>query len=399
MPAEPAAFYGDLHEYGPVVPVHLDGTVPAWLVIGYDVCNQVLRDGLRFSRDLGLWGVTERGELPPDWPLAPHVTRMDNMLYASGQEHVRLRGAFKAGLRKVGAHWRNTQIRIVADQLIDSFVDAGRADIVGQYAVPLPVAVLTRLFGFPLEEAEVLQRAVLTLLDGGEGALAAHEELSQTISMHVHRRRREPRTDMVTGLLEAGLTEEETIKTLWLSINAGIGATTAWTANACVLLARAEDVRIDLRGSLRDIPSVMERVLWDHTPVQQVIGRIATTDVDLHGTLVRRGDLLILSLAGANLDPRFGGADARTSNTNGNGSHLAWGNGAHECPAPDLAKAIVEIGVGRAWTRLDDIELTDPSQRIRWRDSIIVRMPEELNVSWDPARARARAKTLAPIGE
>jgi cytochrome P450 len=396
---DPAVFYAGLRQYGPVVPILLDGQ-PAFLVIGYGACNRVLRDGLTFTRDLGQWSLLqEEGRLPVDWPLTPHVTPMPNMLYASGDEHARLRGAFKSALAKVGAHRRKAIITNTADRLIDAFVGDGHADIVGQYAAPLPVAVLAELFGFPPDEAEPLQRVVLTLLAGGEDALSADAELTALIDAHVARRRKEPRADIVTGLLEAGLTDEETRWTVWLTINAGVGATTAWLANCCDLLARREQTRTDLRGVLRDIRDVMAEVLWDHTPVQQVIGRVALADTDLGGTAVRRGDLLVVSPAGANLDPLFGDSTTRRARTAGNFSHLSWGSGSHECPAQPHAAGIVDIGVTRLWTRLDDIHLADPAQPTQWGPSPIVRMATRLDVAFDPARAHARAHTLAPTGD
>ncbi|MEW2608389.1 hypothetical protein AB0894_31865 [Streptomyces sp. NPDC047916] len=400
MVDDPAAFYGRLRAHGQIVPVHLDGDVPAWLVTGYDACNRVLRDGLTFTRDLGQWRISREGLLPRGWPLAPHVQPMRNMLFASGEEHTRLRGAFKTSLAQVGQLRLRTTVTRVADQLIDAFVRDGEADLVSQYAVPLPGAVLARLFGFPAEEADQLQRDVMTLLGGGEAALDAHAVLNHLISVHVRRRRKDPRQDITTWLLDAGLTEEETRESLWLAINAGVGSSNAWMANTCALLALAEDTRIDLRSGLQHIPGVMSRVLWDHTPDQQIIGRVATADVELAGTAVRRGDLLVVSPAAANLDhARIGGdVTRREAYAEGNSSHLSWGNGAHECPATGLATVLVQGGVERLWTRLDDLHLTYPDQPTRWSPSIIVRIPAALPVSWDAGRARARATTLASVG-
>ncbi|MGW3424475.1 hypothetical protein [Streptomyces phaeochromogenes] len=400
---DPSVFYAGLREYGPVMPIHLDGDVPAWLVTGYDAGCHVLKGSHKgrrlFTRDLGQWGVAAQGQLPPGWPLAPHVAPMENMLFASGDEHVRLRGAFRSSLRRVSSARRKVIIGRAADQLIDSFVDQGSADLVSQYALPLPVAVLTRLFGFPPEEAARLQRVIPTLLAGGEGALDANEELTDVIASHVERRRRTPRGDIVSGLIEAGLTAQETCNTVWLAINAGVGATTAWTANTCVLVARAEDARIDLRTGMTSTPAVMNEVLWNHTPVQQVIGRVATADVDLFNTDVRRGDLLVISVGASNLDEQFGDARTRPRNIVGNESHLSWGLGDHECPAQPEATSIVEGGVNRLWTRLDDLHLSNPEQPTQWNPSIIVRIPTRVDVSFDPVRARARAQTLAPTGD
>ncbi|WP_406164511.1 cytochrome P450 [Streptomyces sp. NBC_00996] len=401
MVGDPAQFYAELRAHGPVVKVNLDGDVPAYLVIGWNECNHVLRTGYLHSRDLRRWSVPQQGGLPPDWPLAPHVQWMPNMLHAEGEEHARLRDAFTASLGKIRSGRLKAVVERAATQLIDGFLDAGRADLVSQYAVPLPMLVLARLFGFPPEDEPRLQRAIMTLLEGGEGALAANEELVEIIEGHVERRRAEPRADIVSGLLEAGLGLSEVRWTVWLSINAGMGATTAWLANVLELLARTVDTQLDLRSGFADVPGVMGQVLWDHTPVQQVIGRVTTTALELGGLAIPQGALLIVSLAGANLDhTRFGTADARSSCTYGNKSHLAWGNGPHECPAPDLATAIVRDGVELLRDRLDDIHLTHPGRPTRWSPSIIVRIPGEggLDVSWDPGRARGRAETFAPAG-
>ncbi|MBB6080963.1 cytochrome P450 [Streptomyces paradoxus] len=401
MVEDPVDFYDRLREHGPVVRVHLDGDVPAYLVTGYTEVNQVLKDGLRFTRDLGQWSITP-AELPPGWPLRPHTVRRQNMLHAVGEEHVRLRAAFRHSLGKIGRGHLSVIVRTAADQLIDAFVDDGHTDLVSRYALPLPVAALGRMFGFPPEEATRFQRLIPALLGGGEDALDANTELTEIIATHVSRRHADPREDVTTGLVEAGLSADEIEQTLWLSINASVGATTAWTANTLLLLARLEETRGDLRGWLRDIPGVMAEVLWDHAPVQQPIGRIATADVVLNdtSTLIPRGSLVVPSLAGANLDPSFDEM-RKASAYEDNASHVAFGNGAHECPAPDEARVIVQGGVERLWTRLPDIYLTQPAQAVEWGDSILTRMPKHLSASWDPAQARHRGETLAhtPTGD
>ncbi|MGC5567697.1 hypothetical protein ACPYPG_33320 [Streptomyces sp. FR-108] len=91
--------------------------------------------------------------------------------------------------------------------------------------------------------------------------------------------------DITSGLLEnlENLEAEETRRTIWPAINASVGAISTWIAHTCALLARAENARIDVRSGARPIPDVMNEVLWEHTPVQQVIGRVATTDIAGHG--------------------------------------------------------------------------------------------------------------------
>ncbi|MEU3984624.1 hypothetical protein AB0F77_31960 [Streptomyces sp. NPDC026672] len=410
MVGDPAQFYAGLRRQARgkgVVQVALDGDVPAYLVIGHAACEAVLKEPSRYTRDLRRWRVLKEGRLPPTWPLAPHVQWMPNMLHVDGEEHHRLRGAFTNSLAKVSARRRQAVTKKAANRLIDNLLEAGHprlgaghADLVSQYARPLPVLVLSRIFGFPEEDEPQLQEGIKTLLEGGEGALAAHAEITQIIRAHVERRRFVPRADIVSWLLEAGLTADEVVWTVWLAFISGIASTTAWLANTADLLVRADGTLSHLRSKTQDEAGVMERVLWDHTPVQQVIGRVTTVDVELGGLAVPEGALLIVSLAGANLDPRFGETEAlRRSYTEGNLSHLSWGLGSHECPAEPLARSTVRGGAEQLLTRLDDLALTYPDQPTQWSRSIIVRVPDEVVVSYDPARARERAHTLDLTGD
>ncbi|MFF1628217.1 cytochrome P450, partial [Streptomyces sp. NPDC058272] len=220
-------------EYGPVVPVVLDGGVFAWLVLGYAELLEVTRREYVFSRDSRHWRPRE-GSIPKDWPLEPHTVWRPNAVFAGGEEHARLRGALTRALGRVSPQQVRRFTSETGHRLIDAFCASGRADLVQQYAGPLPLMTLMRLFGFPAAPEAQLQMAIPALLECGDQAREADRQIMQIVADHVARRHEEPAADITSWLIqdeEAGLDDNEICEQIWLTLNAGQGATSIWIAN------------------------------------------------------------------------------------------------------------------------------------------------------------------------
>ncbi|MGW1894164.1 hypothetical protein ACWCP6_28540 [Streptomyces sp. NPDC002004] len=400
MREEPHELYRRMRElYGNVVPVTLSG-VPAWLVIGYAEIKEVVGgEPYAFSRDLGLW--RERDQLPEDWPLELHTRPMKNALFASGGEHRRLRGALAESLTRTSTARVIRYTTDTAHHLIDGFCEAGQADLVAQYAAPLPLLVLMRLFGFPLADGELLLSQIPALLEGGEEAAEADRQIQAIIGAHVDRRRVEPAADAMSWLIssEAALNDEEIRAQVWLALNAGMPSASNWIANTLEQLVTTLKMQQELLAGWMAIEGVMQRTLWERPPVQNVLGRIAVRDVRLGKADIQRGELLILGLAAANIDPRLNSpSQPRGSYTGHNDSHLAWGAGAHECPVPTLAHTIVRCAVESLSERLPVMTLADPYGPQNWGPSIIVRALHSLSVSFTPRAPRSRTRPTSAGG-
>ncbi|MFF1629552.1 cytochrome P450, partial [Streptomyces sp. NPDC058272] len=145
-----------------------------------------------------------------------------------------------------------------------------------------------------------------------------------------------------------------------------------------------------------DIQGALKATLWERTPLQNVIGRWAACDSHLGGRHIRTGDMLVLSLAGANTDPCHG--SNRAAFTAHNEAYFSFGNGSHQCPAPDLAHLIAQAAVECLWDRIPDVHLTEPDQPLDWGPSIMMRALRSLPVSFDPAKPRARTRSSALPG-
>ncbi|MEV5886631.1 cytochrome P450 [Streptomyces sp. NPDC052020] len=404
---DPAAFYeARRRAYGGVVPVVLDG-VFAWLVLGYAELKEVTQRGETFTRDSRYWRPRE-GSVPEGWPLEPHTVWRPNAVFAGGEEHTRLRGALTRALGKVKAQRVRRSAVETGHRLIDTFVGAGRTDLLARYALPLPLLTLMRLFGFPPAAEAPLQRAIAALLACGDDAPAAARQVMDIVTGQVRRRREEPAGDLTTWLIQEhdamspGMSRDavdtEIREQIWLTINAGHGATAVWIANAIEQLVSRRDVQAGMWAGWMDVQGALRATLWERTPLQNVIGRWATRDVVVGGRHIQAGDMLVLGLAGANTDPCHGSASDRADFATYNEAFFSWGNGPHQCPVPDLAQAIARAAVECLWDRIPDVHLTDPGRPVEWEPGIMMRCPRALPVSFDPAQPHAATRRRAPTG-
>ncbi|MET9449697.1 cytochrome P450 [Streptomyces cinerochromogenes] len=386
---EPARLYREMRrEHGAVVPVLLDGDVPAWLVLGYRELHQVTGDPVLFSRDSDLWNQWEN--IPADWPLLPMIGRKQpSILYTVGERHRQRAAMISNALEEVDPFELRGHAERFADELIDALCAAGEADLVAQYAMLLPVRVLARLFGFPDEDGPGLVTALNDMIDGRERALAGQAHLATSMAQLLADRRKEPADDVVSGMLadESGFTDEEIAQDLMVMMAAGHQPTADWIGNSLRLMLTDDRFAASLFGGRNSVAEAMNEVLWEDTPTQNVAGRWAARDTRLGGRAVKAGDLLLLGLQGANSDPQVR-TDA-SALTGGNNAHFSFGHGEHRCPFPaqEIAEVIARTGIEVVLDRLPDIDLAVPAESLARRPSPWLRGLTRLPVRFTPVPA------------
>ncbi|UUU28080.1 cytochrome P450 [Streptomyces sp. DSM 40750] len=389
--AEPRTFYGELRrEHGEVVPVLLDGGVPAWLVLGYRELHQVTSDPELFSRDSRLWN--QWPNIPADWPLSPVISREEpSILGTVGERHRRRAELIGEALDAVDPLELRGHAERFADELIDAVCGAGAADLVAQYAALLPVRVLAYLFGFPEEQGPGLVTALNDILDGQDRARPAGAHLRAAMARLVAERRERPADDVVSRLLANasahGFTAEEVTHDVMVMLAAGHQPTTDWIGNSLRLMLTDERFAASLFGGRSSVAEAMNEVLWEDAPIQNAAGRWTTRDTRLGGRDLRTGDLVLLGLQGANSDPRV-----RTDGsalTGGNNAHFSFGHGEHRCPFPaqEIAEVIARTGIEVVLDRLPDLDLAVPAHTLTRRSSPWLRGLGELPVRFSPAPA------------
>ncbi|MGW2713133.1 cytochrome P450 [Streptomyces sp. NPDC001356] len=387
---EPARLYREMRrDHGAVVPVLLDGGIPAWLVLGYRELHQVTGDPVLFSRDSDLWNQWEN--IPADWPLLPMIGhKQPSILYTVGERHRQRAAMISNALEEVDPFELRTHAERFADELIDALCAAGEADLVGQYAMLLPVRVLARLYGFPDEDGPGLVTALNDMIDGRERALAGQAHLAASMAQLLADRRKEPAADVVSRMLadESGFSNEEIAQDLMVMMAAGHQPTADWIGNSLRLMLTDDRFAASLFGGRNSVAEAMNEVLWEDTPTQNVAGRWAARDTHLGGRRVKAGDLLLLGLQGANSDPQVR-TDA-SALTGGNNAHFSFGHGEHRCPFPaqEIAEVIARTGIEVVLDRLPDIDLAVPAESLTRRPSPWLRGLSGLPVRFSPVPAR-----------
>ncbi|MCG0069157.1 cytochrome P450 [Streptomyces tricolor] len=387
---EPARLYREMRrDHGAVVPVLLDGDVPAWLVLGYRELHQVTGDPVLFSRDSDLWNQWEN--IPADWPLLPMIGRKQpSILYTVGERHRERAAMISNALEAVDPFELRGHAERFADDLLDALCAEGEADLIAQYAMLLPVRVLARLYGFPDEDGPGLVTALNDMIDGRERALAGQAHLASSMGRLLADRRKEPADDVVSRMLadESGFGDEEIMQDLMVMMAAGHQPTADWIGNSLRLMLTDDRFAASLFGGRHSVAEAMNEVLWEDTPTQNVAGRWAARDTHLGGRRIKAGDLLLLGLQGANSDPQVR-TDAAAL-TGGNNAHFSFGHGEHRCPFPaqEIAEVIARTGIEVVLDRLPDIDLAVPAESLTRRPSPWLRGLTTLPVRFTPVPAR-----------
>lgn len=359
-----------------------------YIVSRYDDVLAVLKDPQRYS-SAGLRAVGE-----PPWLGRNYLARA--MLSDDPPRHTKLRALVNRAFGPTSLSRLERQIRSWAEEFAAAAVEQGDVDFVDAFSIQLPRAVIGHLLGLEPSTLPKMKRwstAMATVTTAftpaqQEETRSAFSEMEGELSEVIAARRRSPREDMVSDLVRAevegqALTGEELMSFLFLLLPAGMETTTHLLGNAAVLLARHPEELERARQDRSYIPQFIEEVLRFESPVRAVY-RIATTDVELSGTKIPAGSLVLPLLSSANRDERvFPDADRFRPGREKVGQILSFGYGIHFCLGASLARMEARYGLEALLSRIRGIRLSTPE--VNWLPSLAVRGPQTLPVELIPA--------------
>ncbi|POX37891.1 cytochrome [Streptomyces sp. Ru73] len=381
---------------GPVVRVRVPGDVEAWLVGGYDEALHVLRSPHQFVCDSRVGRVYRENLLSADSPLRPMTQWAPLLAFADGAEHARLRRAVAESLEQLSRHNMRRYIRHYAKQLLAAFEDRGRADLIADYAAPLPVLVMNHLLGLPPEMGPKLGQAVADSMSGKSNAADANDFVVRTME-DLARSKWSARTsdakviDFTSLLIRhpEQLTFEEVVQHLRLTLATSCTPTTGLIGSALGEILTDRKFSADVRRGQITMSEALNRVLWNHPPLALLPTRWAVGDTELGGQHIRAGDLVVLDFGAANRDPSKRGPNLELP-VDHNEGHLAFSAGPHECPGRDIGRAIAETAVDVLLERVEDLELTVEAEELARIEAFISRPLAALPVAFTPPRAAPR---------
>ena len=355
---------------------------PPVTVFGFDEVVQVLRDNETYSNAVyaDVVGMV----------MGRTILQMDE------PEHRKVRALVASSFRsKMLERWEEELVAVVVNELIDSFAERGRSDLVREVTFNFPVQVIARILGLPRADYPRFQRWALELTSvaaNWERGIAASVALRDYFVDVMAERRAAPGDDLISDLVRAEvdgerLTDEEIYSFLRLLLPAGVETT--YRASGSLLLALLND-RTQLDALYRDrslYAQAFEEVLRWEPPVTLILRR-ATCDTELAGVPIDEGADIALMIGAANRDERKYADPDRYDLFREQRQHVGFGFGVHVCLGMHLARMESRVAVNTLFDRLGPITL-DPEVEPPHIEGLAFRSPLSLPVVFEPPLAPA----------
>jgi cytochrome P450 len=375
------AYYAELRRHSPVIRAEIPTRGTGWVVSRYEDVLKAHKDP-RFSTDprnarktplFGFGG-----------PYAPKLIKLvgASMVSVDDPAHARLRRLVSKVFTPRSVADMAPWISGMVDTLLDEAAAKPEVDLMADFALPLPLRVISEMLGIPEEWRLEFHDQVVRLIEVNDKPvrrairwLPAMPKLLKFFEDLIDLRRREPDGKLITRLIaveEEGdhLSRDELIGMIFLLLFAGHETSVNLIGNGLMALIDHPDQMAMLRAD----PSLMEGAVEEFfrytNPVEHGTPRFALEDLEIAGTTIRKGDMVILLLAAANRDEKvFAEPDRFDILRKDNGRHLALGFGLHYCLGSSLARLETRIALDALLRRFPDLALAVPREEIRWRQA------------------------------
>ncbi|MEU5404179.1 cytochrome P450 [Streptomyces sp. NPDC005963] len=382
-PYHPPAGYAELRKEGPLARVRLyDGRV-AWVVTGYAETRGLLVD-LRLSSDRSR----------PDFPvLVPRMAaaRLVALVGMDPPEHGIQRRMLIPSFTVKRINGLRPAIRRIVTQRIDALLadGGGEADLVPQFALPVPSAVICELLGVPYEDHEFFEeqtRRMLLATSTAEEAATASRALIRYFDELIEAKLDAPGTGLLDELIvdrlgTGELTQAELASIAMFLLVAGHETTANMIGlSILTLLAHPEQFALLRSGEVAAAGAVEE--LLRFLSVADELQRVAAADIEIGGVVIEEGDAVYLPNAAANRSAEAFPDPDTLDIGRGTRHHLAFGYGIHQCIGQNLARAELEIALQELATRLPDLRLAVPIDGLGTKPGGSVQGIVRLPVTW-----------------
>ncbi|MEU2831099.1 cytochrome P450 [Streptomyces lavendulae] len=381
---DPHAVYATLRAAGPVHRVALPDGSPVWLVVREADVRAGLSDQ-RLSVDKKHSATGFSGfSLPPALDA--------NLLNVGPEDHLRLRGLVARGFTPRHVDRLRDTVRAAVEErtghLARRLDGGGEADLVAEFARPLPLRVIGALLDVPSGDRERFSGWISTMLTPGsrEELVRAIGEVHRFLAGLVAERRARPGDDVLSDLITARdegdrLTEEELVSLAFLILGAGSeNVQHVISAGVLTLLDHPEQLA-RLRAEPARMADAVEELLRYTSPNQTAIRRFPTEPVEIGGVRIPAGDTVLFALASAHRDPdRYPDPD-RFDIDRADKAHLALGHGMHYCLGAPLARLQLTLALGAVVDRFPGLRPARRADGLRWHSTFRFRALRELPVT------------------
>lgn len=365
--ADPFPTYERLRREAPVFRTHLPffADRDVYLLARYRDCVDLVTDH-RFRRVVA-------GTAPFPLPKALQFMSTESMILKDDPEHLRLRKLVSRAFTPRAIARLTERTEAITTQLLDGFRAGQQIDVLTEYALPIPVTVISEMVGVPETDRARFHDGMHLVMEGiakygPEGAADKMEPVIDFVRELIERRRNDPAEDIMTGLIHASedgdtLTDDEIVAMVFLLVTAGYETTyTLITMGVATLLAHADQLE-RLRKDPALISSAVEEILRFTGTLGATKPNFAAEDLTWHGVAIPRGAMVFPLLASANRDPDVFAAPDVFDITRTPNHHIAFSKGAHFCLGASLARMELRVALGSLFARFPDTRMAiDPAE-------------------------------------
>ena len=351
-------------------------------------------------------GVTTRGSPAQQVYLTRGWDRLAP-LGTNPPDHRRYRALVDSYFDSDGSERHRSEIQQVIDELIDSMAGApsaapvGSADFMAEFALPLPVRMITSILGFPASDIDQLKAWSAAWVLPFAGGLSDEQhvwvaeqvvEFQAYILEHLHEKRAHPGDDVLSALAvarygdERPLTDPEIISIIDHLYIGGNETTTFALTSALWILLREPGLYERVLDDRMLVEPFVEEVLRLESPTQGLYRRVAR-DTELAGVALPEGATVHIRYASANRDPAmFPDPDCVDLDRANGRRHMAFSLGEHHCPGEGLSRLEQRMALHSVLERLPHLRLA-PGNDFAHAPGFVLRALDRLDIEWGPGQA------------
>jgi cytochrome P450 len=377
-------------------PVHFDEGIRTWLVTRYEDIVAVARDTEAYSDEMR---VSEAIRSPFQAEVREWMQRegflplgQTDGLKVDGALHTRRRALVAPAFTGPNVAAMEERVTAICRDKAAALLGRAEADLVREYAMPIPILVICDALGLPMDRVDEISRGADSMV-AQVGAGATREEayqhgrnimqLQRFVRQAIEERRVKPGTDLISLLVHARiddpsapqLTDRELISISTVAVAGGVDTTRNGIAFGLHALATRPELLARLRASReqdKELGRFNEEVLRFYAPVPQ-LPRIARKDSVLGGKTIPEGAFVFLCWASGNRDAqRFAEPDQFDMDRTNTNQHLAFGVGVHHCLGALLARQEMKCALREIVNAVESLELAVPPDQLDLSGSMVI---------------------------
>ncbi|SEH87647.1 Cytochrome P450 [Halobacillus karajensis] len=376
------SFYCNQRKHQPIFPMPYDGNRQSWIITKYDHVKELLKSN-SFIKDQSKFLSSTRES--DEFNIFQNM-----MLDVDPPDHTRLRKLVQPYFNPKTIKQLEPRIREISDNLLEEMKQKDTpVDLIDDYAFPLPIIVISELLGVPAEDRDIFRKWSNTIVSASNEMETDFMEDVQAFTTYLtdlfEQRKNHPADDLISHLLKTEedgeqLTRNELYSMVVLLIIAGHETTVNLIGNTMYALFKHPNQLESLKNDPALIPGAIEEGLRYYSPVDFSTARWAENDLNFHGQIIRRGDLVMASISSANRDEEKFDHPHLFDITRKRNAHVAFGFGIHFCLGAPLARMEGKIALEKLLHAFPKIGLDETSPAPQWRSVFLLRGLEALPV-------------------